>query len=177
MYLEVLTNPVTGETLKVLESNSAVFKVEYNLRQGGAVPADHYHPWQEQIISVVSGELHCRIGKETRILRAGDKARIPPGVTHTQWNPTETEAVAIEELRPAGESHNMFRVVFALARDGKTNSKGIPKPLIGAALTSVFKDEVRPSGLGLRLLFGSLSAISRLLGYERIIHRYINKLA
>lgn len=175
MYLEVLRNPVTGETMKVLESNRDVFKIEYNLRQGGAVPTAHYHPWQEQIISVLEGELHCRVGKETVILRAGESARIPPGTTHTQWNPTETEVVAIEELRPALRTHNLFRVLFALARDGRTDSKGLPKPLIGAAFISVFNEEGTPSSIRLRLLFGLLKPLSRLLGYERLIREYLKK--
>lgn len=175
MYLEVLRNPVTGETMKVLESNRNVFKVEYNLRQGGAAPTAHYHPWQEQIISVLAGELHCRVGKETVILRAGDSARVPPGVTHTQWNQAETEVVAVEEMRPALRTHNLFRVLFALARDGRTDSKGLPKPLIGAAFTSVFRDEGTPSSIGLRFLFGALRPLSRLLGYERLIREYLKK--
>jgi mannose-6-phosphate isomerase-like protein (cupin superfamily) len=118
MSLEVLTNPVTGETMRVLESNAEVFKIQYDLELGGAVPAVHFHPHQTQIISVIEGELHCQAGDRIVVLRPGESVEIPPRTIHTQWNPTETTAVAIEELRPALRTHNLFRVMFALARDG-----------------------------------------------------------
>lgn len=177
MSLEVLVNPVTGETMRVLESTAEVFKIQYDLKPGGAAPTVHFHPHQTQIISIVAGELHCQAGDRKVVLRAGESVEIPPQTIHTQWNPSATTTVAIEELRPALRTHHLFRVLFALAKDGHTDSKGLPKPLVGSAFLSVFDKEGTPASLWLRFLFVALKPISRLLGYERMIHEYTRKLS
>lgn len=175
MNKETIHNPVTGETLYVLESTTEVFCIEYTIDPGSSIAAEHIHPFQEQTVYVIQGELGCRVNGVDSVLRVGDSAKIPAGTPHFQWNPTDTEARAIEEIRPAGRIHNLFRVAFTLAREGKTNRKGVPKPLIGAALVAEFRDVARPTAIGLRLLFDMLGPISYLLGYRRIIREYIAK--
>ncbi len=172
---ETIFNPVTGEKLLVLESTPEVFRMGFSIDPHSEIAGEHIHPFQEQSVQVTAGELHCRIDGVTSVLRAGDSATIPAGARHFQSNPTDTEARAIEEYRPAGRIHNFFRVLFTLAQEGKTNRKGVPNPLIGAALVAEFKDTVRVSSLGLRLLFGLLAPVSSLLGYRQTIRNYIEK--
>ncbi len=172
---ETIFNPVTGERLLVLESTEEVFKMGFSINPYSEIAGEHIHPFQEQSVQVTAGELHCRINGVNQVLRAGDSATIPAGARHFQSNPTDTEARAIEEYRPAGRIHNFFRVLFTLAQEGKTNRKGVPNPLIGAALVAEFKDTVRVSSLGLRLLFGLLAPVSSLLGYRQTIRNYIEK--
>ena len=175
MDREIIHNPITGETLYVLESTAETFKFEFRLRPGGVVAGEHIHPTQQQTITVLSGELHCQAGKNQYVIRADESVTIPPGMTHSQWNPTNTEVFAIKELRPAGRFHHMFRTVFALARNGRTNAKGVPRPLIGAAFMAEFKDVIRPARLRHRLIFGLLAPLCRLLGYRQIIRNYITE--
>lgn len=172
---ETIHNPVTGETLLVLESTEEVFRMGFTIDPHSYIASEHIHPFQQQSVRVTKGELHCRIDGVTSVLRPGDSATVPPGASHFQWNPTDTEMRAIEEYRPAGRIHNLFRVLFMLAREGKTNRKGVPKPLIGAAFMAEFKDTARVSSPYLRLLFGMLAPLSRLLGYQRTIQGYIEK--
>ncbi len=172
---ETIYNPVTGEKLLVLESTAEVFKMGFTIEPHSEIAGEHIHPFQEQRITVIKGELHCRIDGVTSVLRAGDSATIPAGARHFQSNPTGTETQAIEEYRPAGQIRNFFRVAFRLAHEGKTNRKGVPHPLIGAALVAEFKDTVRVSSPYLRLLFGALAPIARLLGYRETIRGYIEK--
>jgi len=172
---ETIYNPITGEKLLVLESTAEVFKMEFSIEPHSEIAGEHIHPFQEQTVLVTKGELHCRIDGVDSVLRAGDSATVPAGARHFQWNPTDTEARAIEEYRPAGRIHNLFRVLFMLAQEGEINRKGIPKPLIGAAFMAEFKDTGRPSSIGLRLLFGLLAPVSRLLGYRETIRNYIEK--
>lgn len=166
---------MSGEKLVVLESSAEVFKVEFSIDPRSEIAGEHLHPFQQQKIFVTSGELHCRINGVNHILFAGDTATIPAGAHHFQSNPTDVPARAIEEHRPAGRIHSFFRVLFALAQEGKTNRRGIPKPLIGAAFVAEFKDTARASSVGLRILFGALAPISRLLGYRRTIRRYVER--
>lgn len=172
---ETIFNPVTGEKLLVLESTEEVFRMGFSINPYSEIAGEHIHPFQEQTVVVTAGELHCRIDGVNSVLRAGDSATIPAGARHFQSNPTDSEARAIEEYRPAGRIHNLFRVAFTLAQEGKTNRKGVPNPLIGAALTAEFKDTVRVSSPYLRLLFGALAPVSRLLGYRQTIRNYIEK--
>jgi quercetin dioxygenase-like cupin family protein len=172
---ETIYNPVTGETLLVLESTKEVFRMGFTIDPHSYIAGEHIHPCQQQSVTVTKGELHCRIDGVTSVLRAGESATIPAGASHFQWNPTDTEAQAIEEYRPAGRIHNLFRVLFMLAREGKTNRKGVPNPLIGAALMAEFKETARVSSPYLRLLFGVLAPISCLLGYRRTIRGYVER--
>ena len=174
MYREKLHNPVTGETLYVLDSTEDVFRIEFVIDPNSEIAAEHIHPSQQQTIHVIEGALGCRINGQMRFLGVGQSAIIPAGSAHFQWNPTDRYARAIEEIRPAGKAHNFFRVLFALAREGHTNSKGVPKPLIGAAFAAEFKDFVRAKSLGLRLLFSVLGPVSNVLGYREVIRRYIH---
>jgi quercetin dioxygenase-like cupin family protein len=172
---EIIHNPVTGETLFVLESTPEIFRFAYRLGPGGAVSAAHYHPSQQQKITVLAGRLHCRVGRAEREFGAGDSIVIPAGVAHDQWNPTATEVIAIEEHRPGHRIHAMFRVVFALARDGRTDRRGFPRPLVAAAFLAAFKDVARPAKLTLRVCLALLAPVSRLLGYGRLMDRYLRE--
>ena len=173
MSNELIHNPVTGETLRVLESNEDVFRVEFAIKPGGEIAGEHLHPFQDQAIFVLEGKLGVRIGETNYILSAGAAKVIPAGTRHFQWNEHDGETRAVEQFRPAGRAHDMFRVAFALAADGQTDAKGVLKPLIGAAFVSEFKDVVRPTSIGLRLIFGTLGPLSQLLGYRRIIRQYV----
>jgi quercetin dioxygenase-like cupin family protein len=152
IYKERIDNPVKGETLYVLESNEQVFRIEFAIDPHSSIAAEHIHPSQQQTIHVIEGALGCRINGQTRFLGVGESTVIPAGSSHFQWNPTNLHARAIEEIRPAGKAHNFFRVLFTLAREGRTNGKGIPTPLIGAAFAAEFADFVIPRSFPLRML-------------------------
>lgn len=172
---EALVNPVTGESMRVLESSAQAFKVQYSLRPHGEIPGEHFHPHQEQQITVLSGEMHLRIDGEHRIVREGQTASIPAGVRHFQWNPCDSEAVVIEEVRPAGRLHDFFQVLFGLARDGRTDSKGYPSLVLSAALFSEFQDSIRPAPLGSRILIGALGPMALAAGYRRQVEKYLQE--
>lgn len=171
---EILENPVTGESMRVLESSAQRFKVQYSLRPYGEIPGEHLHPQKEQTISVLSGEMHLRIDGEHRILRAGEATTIPVGARHFQWNPCDSEAVVVEEIRPAGRIHDFFTVLFGLARDGRTDGSGYPSLVLSAALFSEFRDSIRPTPLGLRLLVALLGPMALAWGYRRQLEKYLH---
>jgi quercetin dioxygenase-like cupin family protein len=175
MYTEMIRNPVTGETLYVLESTPEVFRVEFAIEPGASMAAEHFHPNQEQSIRVTQGALGVSSGGKNAILHEGDTVVIPPGEPHFEWNPTRENSWAIEEIRPAGKAHAFYRVAFALARDGATDSRGVPSPLIAAAMMDEFGSFARPTSARLRVLFKFLKPISKLLGYGKLIRAYIKQ--
>jgi quercetin dioxygenase-like cupin family protein len=171
---ETLDNPVTGESMRILESSPQAFRAQYSLRPHGEIPGEHFHPHKEQTISVLSGEMHLRVDGEHRILRAGQTTTLPPGARHFQWNPSDDEAIVIEEIRPAGRIHDFFKVLFGLARDGRTDANGYPPIVLGAAVFAEFKDSIRPGPLGLRLLIGVLGPIASAFGYRGELQKYLH---
>jgi mannose-6-phosphate isomerase-like protein (cupin superfamily) len=88
MSEELLVNPVTGETMRVLESTADVFKIEYALRAHGEIPLEHFHPNVAQEISVSAGEMHVTINGEHKVIKAGETYAALPSAVHFQWNPS-----------------------------------------------------------------------------------------
>jgi quercetin dioxygenase-like cupin family protein len=177
MNEETLENPVTGELIRVLESTPERFKIQYSLRPHAEIPAEHFHPGKVQRITIVSGEMHLRINGAQQIVRAGETATVPAGAHHFQWNPADSEVVAIEEICPAGRIHEYFSVVFCLARDGKTDSQGRPSILLSSALFSAFKSEIRLAPVAARVVLDLLGPIACLLGYRRQLDPYLSSRA
>ncbi len=169
---EIMENPVTGETMKVLESTQETFKIEYALRPHGEIPLEHFHPDVEQEIAVSSGEMHITVNGEHVVIKAGESATAPKGALHFQWNPCDEEAVAIETYRSAGRNHDFFRTLFGLARDGHTDAYGMPSMFMRAAIFTEFRDTIRPAAVNTRLVIALLAPISWLLGHRRRVKRY-----
>lgn len=63
----------------------------FDLEPGGVVP-EHTHP-HEQISYVLEGEMVFTLGDETRTLRAGEGATIPPNVPHSATFPGPARVV------------------------------------------------------------------------------------
>jgi hypothetical protein len=62
-----------------------------------------------------------------------------------------------------------FETFFGLARDGKTNKRGLPSPLQLAVIGRHYRDEIGPALFShkvLGVLSVILSPIGRLLGYR-----------
>jgi mannose-6-phosphate isomerase-like protein (cupin superfamily) len=177
MAEEILENPVTGETMRILESTPETFTIEYALRPHGEIALEHFHPNIEQEIAVRSGEMHITVNGEHMVIKAGESVTAPPSAHHFQWNPGDIEAIAVEKYRPAGRNHDFFRTLFGIAQDGFTNPQGMPSLLLRAAIFSEYKDTIRPVSAGSRLLIAALSPISRVLGYRRRIEKYAHQRA
>jgi quercetin dioxygenase-like cupin family protein len=172
--LEVITNPVTGEVIRVLESTPEMFRMEFVLLPHAKVASAHQHPHRTQKIEARIGALHASVGGTKHVLQPGESVTVQPGQTHDQWNPADTEVWAIEEYRPAGRMHDFFRVLFGMARDGLTDKKGVPRPLLASALFAEFGDSTRPANRVLRILLAILRPFARLAGSYRVVQAYVD---
>lgn len=170
---ELLFNPRTTETLRVLTSTPEVFIIELSLSPRAAIAGLHVHPHQTQTISVVRGTLACHVDGQEVVLGPGASCAVPPGARHDQRNPGDEPAVAREEYRPAARMHDFFRVLFALARDGYTSRHGVPRPLVAAALFAEFSDSIAVASRVERLALAVLTPLARLLRRDRLIRRYL----
>ena len=61
----------------------------------------HKHPTREELIYIISGQGEQWVGKEHRILKAGEMAFIPQGEVHGTYNPFDEKLVFLAILAPS----------------------------------------------------------------------------
>ncbi len=73
--------------------------VEVNLLPGFG-HTFHYHPHQEEIVYVLTGEVEQWIEQEKRILKAGDSAFMGVGTVHASFNASDKPAKVLAIVGP-----------------------------------------------------------------------------
>ena len=168
---DVIENPVTGERIVFrqtsVDTSGELLQFELFLKPHGFVPGEHIHSRQEERPEVVSGSVRYRLGGKEDSLSAGEAAVLPSGIPHTLWNDTDDEVHLIMEVRPALDVETALETMFGLARDGKTNNKGMPNPLHGALLAREYELFLAGPPIPMqRAGMAVLAPIARLLGYR-----------
>lgn len=170
---DTIENPVTGERLVFRrtsrETNGEAVVVEGFVRPHGVVAATHVHPYQEERFEVLRGSVGFRVGRERIVAGPGERLTVPAGTAHKFWNAGDDEAHFVCEVRPALQFEQLIETMFRLAADGKTNRKGMPRPLRLAVIARHHFDDVRlpfpPASLQ-RLGLALGAPLGRLLGYK-----------
>lgn len=131
-------NPVQKDAATFLKT-SAETGGRYTLAEvevapgGGTRP--HYHKTYAEHFEVIEGSLEVLVGENTRVLRAGQRAVVPENTLHRFHNATDETVRFLCEIRPGQPGfEKTLRVVYGLARDGRTRSDGTPKNLYHLAL-------------------------------------------
>jgi hypothetical protein len=81
------------------------------------------------------------------------------------------------EVDPGDRFVEMVGTMFGLARDGKSDGKGLPRPLQLAVTVRGFRDVMviaSPPPWVQSLLFGALAPIGRLVGRRPSYERYLS---
>lgn len=179
----MIENPVTGERAVVRvgteESGGELLVADLYVRPGGAVVGEHVHPNIEESFTVMRGRVGFRIDGRESIAKLGERLYVLPGVAHDWWNAGEEEAHVIVEIQPGKRFEEMICNLFGLARDGRTNARGIPNLLQLALIAREFEDVIvftRPPLILQRLLFGVLAPVARALGYRGSYPEYLSRL-
>jgi quercetin dioxygenase-like cupin family protein len=144
---DAIENPVTGE--KILfrrtsaETNGELVVIECTVEPDGAVAMAHVHPSQDERFEILEGTVLFRRGKESIRAEAADVVTIPAGTPHHFENVGDEAARFVTEIRPALGFEQMVETMFALARDGKVNRRGMPNPLRLAVIARHYFDTVQ----------------------------------
>ena len=175
---KVIENPRTGQRLTFLktarETDGALLEFEVAASTEGADLPDHVHPGQDERIEVLAGAVRLRVAGDERVLEAGEAASVPAGVTHSWACAGEDTRVRVE-VAPAADAETFLETMYGLSRDGKTNAKGMPKPLQMAVLAHAHRREMAFAGPPValqRALLGALAPFGRLRGYRARYPRY-----
>jgi quercetin dioxygenase-like cupin family protein len=177
---QVLDNPVSGERITFratrADTGGDLLAVDLELAPDGHVPGAHVHPHQEERFEILSGVIKFKRGLKTVVAHQGDVVVVPPGTVHRFSNGGSELARVRVEVRPALRMEELFETTVALARDGRTDKRGMPRPLDLALFMSAFPAEVRapfaPVGV-VRALMAPLSWLASRRGLDSRYRRPI----
>ena len=172
---DMLENPITGERLLFRKTSSdtggEAVVLETFVKPDGFVAAAHVHPYQEERFEILDGSVGFMLRGKEFVAGPGEKLTVPTGTPHRFWNAGEEEARFVCEVRPALQFEQLIETMFALASDGKTNSRGLPNPLRLAVIANATFDTVRlpfPPAWMQRMRLAMGAPVGRLLGYEPV---------
>jgi quercetin dioxygenase-like cupin family protein len=170
---DVFENPITDERAVVRvgteESGGELLVADLYVSPGGRVAAEHIHPILNEWFTVLSGMVSFRLNGRDSLAEIGERLDVRPGTAHAWWNAGEDEAHVLVEVSPAARFEEAISTTFGLARDGKTNAKGMPNLLQLALLSREYEDVlyfVKPPRALQKVLFAVLAPVAHLLGYK-----------
>jgi mannose-6-phosphate isomerase-like protein (cupin superfamily) len=142
-----IANPVTGETVTFqrtsADSDGERVIAEVVLQPGGSAAGVHVHPNQTETFRILDGTVGFRVGRRRLVATTGETVVVKPGTAQAFWNVGEGRARFLCDIRPALGFERLLETMFALARDGKTNSRGLPHPLRLAAIADHHRDDLQ----------------------------------
>ena len=176
---ESLENPCTGERGVLIkapwEGSDRSLEADLFVQPGGAVVGEHIHRNFDERFTVRAGQIGFRLNGVESVAGPGEVVEIPQGHWHDWWNAGEEEGVARVWVSDGTRFLQMIETLFGLARDGHTNSKGLPDPLQLAMFATEYRDVLvlrRPPAAIQSLLFGLLRPIARARGYRGTYPQY-----
>jgi quercetin dioxygenase-like cupin family protein len=144
---QILDNPVSGERITfrqtAADTDGELLEFDLELAPDGHVPGKHVHPSQEERFEVLSGTMKFKMDRRTVIAEAGEVVTVPAGAAHKFENGGDETAHVRVQVTPALEMERLFETAVALADEGRTTGKGMPKPLDLALFVREFADEVQ----------------------------------
>lgn len=177
---EVNENPVTGERVVILtdpfEHPEKVLVAHLFVSPGGRVSVKHWHPTLTERFHVLKGQVGFRIGDQEHLLGPGDAAEVPPETLHDWWQVGDEVASVVVEVSPGDRFVELVGSFFGLARDGKVDKKGVPKPLQLAVSTTAYSDVIvvaSPPPWLQKAIFGVLAPIGRRRGLKPYYEEYL----
>jgi mannose-6-phosphate isomerase-like protein (cupin superfamily) len=173
-----IENPVTGERYTSLataeETNGELLKVKAEIPAGTPGVPLHYHLTFTEGFEVLEGRLDLLVGEGHLVLGSDESAMVPLGTAHRFWNAGSKPAIFEAEIRPARKMEQSLRAMVGLARDGKTDDRGVPKNIFELALLYELSESYIV-GMPLFLqrgVFGILARLARGRGYDPEFSRY-----
>ena len=91
-----------------------ILVIEGSLPPGASGPPPHVHFHQREEVTVKSGTLGARIGKETIRVPAGGTGVFPAGIVHAWWNAGDDLLDLSGRAVPAGDLDRYLQALFAV---------------------------------------------------------------
>lgn len=134
---EPVVDPVHGVRYS-FEGGDEVLTVDTVMEPGGALPK-HFHPQQEEIWWVISGEASFHLDGEWRAITPDSgRVTVAPGVVHGLRNESGAETHLRAEVKPPLGLRGFLTESAAAAREGLFARGGVPRSLRGAKWAAAF---------------------------------------
>ncbi len=174
-----IDNPVTGEHYTAVnrgvDTDGAYVEGRGFLPPGTRPPGVHRHPHQDEKVTIVSGRIRARVGKEEREYGPGESAVLPRGIWHDFWVLGDEPAVTIGRAEPALGIEMLLVTLAGLAQEGKTDRRGRPRLLQGAVIGTFYGEiaefKIPPPAVQ-RIVLPPLAALARRRGYRPYYERH-----
>jgi quercetin dioxygenase-like cupin family protein len=178
---KIISHRGTGQSIRFLQTakdtDGQLLEMESTFRPHSKEPVPHYHPYQEEFFTVVSGTLSVRMHERVKEFGSGDTLHIPANTVHSMWNNSESQTVVNWKVQPAMETEYLLEAGIGLANDGGPASKPMPNILHLALLANRFNKVYRaskPPFVFQRVLFSLLTPVAWLLGYRPNYRKYFD---
>jgi quercetin dioxygenase-like cupin family protein len=99
--------------------------VEHPLDPRALAGPIHTHANEDEIMTVVEGEVGARIGDDELVARPGDVVFKPRGVPHTFWNAGDEPARVLELITPAGFERYFEEIAAVIPEEGPPDIQAI----------------------------------------------------
>jgi len=177
---KVITNTIMDGKVKFIrtaaDTGGELLEMEATYNTAVDSVPEHYHPYQDEHIEVLSGMVSVHIKGQERTYVAGESFDFPRNVPHVFLGAAGSEEARILwQIRPALDSETFFETVCGLAADGKLKGTGIPNLFQLAVIFQAFNDEfqtTRPPRIVQKIVFTVLAPIGRFLGYQARYEKY-----
>jgi mannose-6-phosphate isomerase-like protein (cupin superfamily) len=123
---QTIKNLVTGQAIRFIETDGNSLEIQSTYLPFSVEPPIHYHPFQDEYIQVVEGELTIRMNGEINVYRQGSLIHIPKNIRHSTWNSGFRETIVNWRVEPAMDTAVFLRTMARLSNEGATDSKGRP---------------------------------------------------
>jgi quercetin dioxygenase-like cupin family protein len=142
---EAIENVRTGQRMVFVTDRPELLEIETVNPPSSLREPEHVHPEQESGARVTSGSLRFSVDGVERTVHSGESITIPPNTPHHFWNDGDGDAHAVQWFRPALKTRAFFETLFALARAGELDERGMPSLLQIAVMIPEFSREIRPT--------------------------------
>jgi mannose-6-phosphate isomerase-like protein (cupin superfamily) len=169
-----IVNPLFMDTAMFLETSAETggyhSLLEFTLQPGGKNFSHVHRDFTETFIAV-RGILGLQLADETVLLKPGDSFVVLKNEVHNFFNPGKEELLFRIKLSPGHEGmENALRIAYGLARDGRTNKKGIPRNIYEMALLMEMSDSYsKRIASVIKPLFSLLAKRAKRKGTEKLL--------
>jgi mannose-6-phosphate isomerase-like protein (cupin superfamily)/uncharacterized protein YndB with AHSA1/START domain len=140
----VLDMPTVGVRVEIrrtaAETGGELVEFDVVGRARGFLAQPHIHPGQSEHYEVIEGAMRLVTGRRSVLVRPGEVAEVPPGVSHRQLPAGDGPGRVRVQLRPAGRTEEFLARLAAIDAAGSFTRSGYPRPRAAAGLVLDFAD-------------------------------------
>jgi len=144
MQKRTFVNPAINDTATFIktseETNGEYTLIEIDLGKSDGPPL-HYHNAFSENFHVQDGILNLQVGKDKKILHAGESVNVPAGTAHRFYNERNQKVKFEITARPGHNGlENFIKILYGLASDGLSDKKGKPNKFAHLAVALALSD-------------------------------------